>query len=245
LSILTIQESIVQADQTAVNAAATALANAKIAYASGPNAGNPNILTRVNTDQATLNSDDATQSADLVTQANLVATVEKVNAKIVVDQTNVATDAAADNIPFTSSDFYSYACQSPGSTAGTIDVHVAMIASSYVSQMQTGAYIPHAAAMINSSKIIDLGSDWNYSGTFSTGTSENQAGAWLTPTNSSLNNLASADTIELGPLPTSSFSAAGLAHFLSKVLVIVQLQVQRPQQPKQHLARHHLLVVQL
>jgi len=100
------------------------------------------------------------------------------------------------------SDFYSYACQNPGSTSSTADVVVAMVASSYETNMQAGSYEPSASIEINGSKIINLGASWNFNGVFATGTSVNHSGAWLRAINT-LVNLPVTDTISMGPLATS------------------------------------------
>jgi len=42
---------------------------------------------------------------------------------------------------YQNSDFYSYACKNPGSTATTADVAVAMVASSYESDIESGSYV--------------------------------------------------------------------------------------------------------
>lgn len=105
---------------------------------------------------------------------------------------------------YRNSDFYSYACKNPGSSATTADVAVAMVASSYESDIQSGAYVPSASVEINSSKIYNLGSGWNFNGVFATGTSTNHAGAWLRALNT-LVNLPVTDTISMGPLANSDW----------------------------------------
>ncbi|HEY5268353.1 MAG TPA: hypothetical protein VII94_04425 [Candidatus Saccharimonadales bacterium] len=206
-ALISAQNKVIQADQTAINTATTALANARIAYTSGPNAGNPNIKTRVDNDQKTLNNDNAIKIADTAAKTKLTTILTGDNAKVAVDQTNVIKYTPINQQTYLNSDFYSYACQSPGSISGTVDVDVAMVASSYVAGMQNGSYLPHAAVMLNNNQTIDLGSAWNYIGILATQSSHDQAGAWLTA-NNSLNNLLPTDTILLGPLPTSSYTAA-------------------------------------
>jgi hypothetical protein len=100
------------------------------------------------------------------------------------------------------SDFYSYACKNTGSSSDTADVVVAMVASSYESDMESGAYVPSATVEINNTKIYNLGSSWNFNGVFATGTSVDHPGAWLRATNS-LVGLPVTDTISMGPLATA------------------------------------------
>jgi hypothetical protein len=105
---------------------------------------------------------------------------------------------------YENSDFYSYACKNPSSTATTADVAVAMVASSYESYIESGSYVPSATVEINGSKIYNLGSSWNFNGVFATGTSVNHAGAWLRAINT-LVNLPVSDMISMGPLANSDW----------------------------------------
>ena len=102
------------------------------------------------------------------------------------------------------SDFYSYACKNPGASPTTADIAVAMVASSYESDIESGAYVPSASVELNSSKIYNLGANWNFNGVFATGTLVNHAGAWQRALNT-LVNIPVTDTISMGPLANSDW----------------------------------------
>ena len=199
-SVLNTQEyPLVQTYQNAVNTATTALATARKKYDAEPAPRDPTI---VNNAQIALNRAKTTLKNELANEQALVARYESAKSQLANDQQSFNATTAG----FANSVFYSYICRSPGPSSGRVDLTIGMVASSYESAMQSGAYSPTAAILLNGNNPIALSSGWNYVGTLQlTPTQNAPSGAWLV---ASMNDIPQTDEVAIGPYPNGTYAAA-------------------------------------
>ena len=190
---------LVQTYQNAVNTATAALATVRKIYDVSPA---PRDSTGVNEAQTNLNRAETILHNELANEQALVAKYESAKSQLANDQQSFNATTAG----FANSVFYSYICRSPGSSPGSVDLTIGMVASSYESAMQSGAYSPTAAILLNGNNSIALSRDWNYVGTLQLTTTQNApSGAWLV---TSKNNIPQTDEVAVGPYPNGTYAAA-------------------------------------
>ena len=186
----------VSSDNAVVGQLTNSLAEARAAYDASKA---PRNATPVNDAQSALNQANAQLNSDkntLTTDTNNLA-----GAKATLTGDEASEGPVSSSYP--NSAFYFYACYNPGVAAGTKTLEVAVVAPTYASAMQSGAYAPIPAIQVNGSTVQSFNTNWYYGSNI--GISGAPTGPWSV---FEVDDINQSGTIAFGPLSTSSAPAS-------------------------------------